>query len=132
MASGVLQNDGLGALAETWVVRTMVAPEQPCQRPCGMSALPPWYTYHRLVTSVLRERAVLTKEDRMNHIDDKEAIERLHKAGWTASEIERLCRLRRDYVEQEGGRAPADHRRFGFVRWLVALLQEGYGPSSPW
>jgi hypothetical protein len=92
----------------------------------------PWYAYHRLVTSVLRERAVLTKEDRMNHINDKEAIERLRKAGWTASEIERLRRLRRDYVEKEGGQAAASHRRSGFVRWLVALLQEGYGPSSPW
>lgn len=78
------------------------------------------------------ERAVLTKEDRMNHIDDKEAIERLRKAGWTASEIERLRRLRRDYVEKEGGQAPVGHRRSGFVRRLLALLQEGYGPSSPW
>lgn len=68
----------------------------------------------------------------MNHIDDKEAIERLRKAGWTASEIEGLRRLRRDYVEKEGGQAPADHRRSGFVRWLLALLQEGYGLPSPW
>ena len=68
----------------------------------------------------------------MNHIDDKEAIERLRKAGCTASEIERLRRLRREYVEQEGGQAPADHRRSGFVRWLLTLLQEGFGPSVPW
>jgi hypothetical protein len=68
----------------------------------------------------------------MNGINDKEAIERLHKAGWTASEIERLRRVRRDYVAQEGGQALAPHRRSGFVRWLLALLQEGYGPFSPW
>ena len=67
-----------------------------------------------------------------NHIDEKEATERLHKAGWTASEIERLRRVRRDYVAREGGQAAASHRRSGFVRWLLALLQEGYGPSSPW
>ena len=68
----------------------------------------------------------------MNDIDDKDAIERLHKAGWTASEIERLRQLRRDYVAQEGGQAAASPRRSGFVRWLLALLQEGYGPSAPW
>jgi hypothetical protein len=68
----------------------------------------------------------------MNYIDDKEAIERLRKAGWNASEIERLRRLRRDYVEQEEGQALADRRRSGFVRWLVTLLQEGFGPSIPW
>ncbi len=32
--------------------------------------------------SVLRERAVLTKEDPMKHVDDKEAIELLRKAGF--------------------------------------------------
>ena len=68
----------------------------------------------------------------MNHIDDKEAIERLRKAGWTTSEIERVRRLRRDCVEKEGGQAPADHHRSGFVHWLVTLLQEGFGPSVPW
>lgn len=67
----------------------------------------------------------------MNHIDDKEAIERLRKAGWTASEIERLRRLRRDYVEKEGGQAAASHRHSGFVRWLVALLQKDTGPLLP-
>ncbi len=68
----------------------------------------------------------------MNDIDDKEAIERLCKAGWTASEIERLRQLRRDYVAQEERQAAASHRRSRLVRWLVALLQEGYGPSAPW
>ena len=41
------------------------------------------------------------KEDPMNHIDDKEAIELLRKAGCTALEIERLRRLRREYAEKE-------------------------------
>ena len=68
----------------------------------------------------------------MNHIDDKEALERLRKAGCTASEIERLRRLRRDYAHKEGGQAPADRPRSGFVRWLVTLLQEGLWPSVPW
>ncbi len=67
----------------------------------------------------------------MNDIDDKEAIEWLRKAGWTASEIERLRQLRRDYVAHEEGQAAASHRRSGLVRWLVALLQEGYRPSAP-
>lgn len=65
----------------------------------------------------------------MNQINDKIAIERLHKAGWTASEIERLRRLRQDFVEKEGGQAPANHRRSRFVRWLLTLLQEGFGPA---
>lgn len=75
----------------------------------------------------------LTREDSMkHHIDEKEATEQLRKAGWTASEIERLRQVRRDYVAQKGGQAAASRRRSGFVRWLAALLQEGYGPSSPW
>ena len=80
----------------------------------------------------------LTRENSMkNHIDEKEATEQLRKAGWTASEIERLRGLRRDYAAQEGGQAAASHRRSRFIRWLVAFLQEGYGqegygPSSPW
>ncbi len=75
----------------------------------------------------------LTREDSMkNHIDDKEATEQLRKAGWTASEIEGLRGLRRDYVAQEERPAAASHRRSGFVRWLLTLLQEGFGPSVPW
>lgn len=37
----------------------------------------------------------------MNHIENEEAFEQLRQVGWTASEIERLCRFRRDYVRQE-------------------------------
>jgi hypothetical protein len=67
-----------------------------------------------------------------NHIDDKAATERLRKAGWTASEIERLRGVRQDYIEQERGKPETTDRRSGFVRWLQALLQEGLGPTAPW
>lgn len=77
--------------------------------------------------------ADLTREYSMkNHIDEKEATEQLRRAGWTASEIERLRDLRRDYIAQEEGQAMASPRRSRLVRWLLALLQEGFGPSVPW
>lgn len=67
-----------------------------------------------------------------NHIDEKEATEQLRQAGWTAPEIERLRRLRRDYVAQEGGQAAGTPRRSALARWLRTLLQDGFGPSVPW
>jgi hypothetical protein len=67
-----------------------------------------------------------------HHIDEKEATEQLRKAGWTAPEIERLRGVRRDYIEQERGKTETTHRRSEFVRWLLAILQEGLGPSAPW
>lgn len=68
----------------------------------------------------------------MNYLDDKEAIELLRKAGCTALEIERLRRLRRDYVEDEEDQVLRDRRYPAFVRWLVRLLQEGTPASAPW
>jgi hypothetical protein len=68
----------------------------------------------------------------MNYIDDKEAIELLRKAGCTASEIERLRRLRRDYVESKGDAALRDYHHSTFVRWLMTLLEEGFLDSTPW
>ncbi len=68
----------------------------------------------------------------MNDLDDTEAIERLREAGCTASEIERLRRLRRDYAAPGGEQAPAYHHRFGFVRWLVTFLQEGTPTCVSW
>ncbi len=50
----------------------------------------------------------------------KEAFEMLRKAGFTTSEIDRLCRLRREHAENEMDQAPANLRRLEFVRWLVA------------
>ena len=72
------------------------------------------------------------KENPMNHIDDKEAIELLRKAGWTALEIERLRRLRREYAEKERDRASQDHRRPGFAGWLATFLQEELRYFSFW
>ena len=56
----------------------------------------------------------------MNQMDYKEALEMLHRVGFTAPEIDRLCRLRREYAAQEIDWTPADYRRLEFVRWLVA------------
>lgn len=67
-----------------------------------------------------------------HHIDEKVATEQLRQAGWTASEIERLRGLRRDYVAQKDGQAAASPRRSRLICWLLALLQEGFGPSVPW
>ena len=55
----------------------------------------------------------------MEQSNYQEALELLCQNGFTASEIERLCRLRRDYSEQEQDRVSADLRRLAFVRWLV-------------
>ena len=68
----------------------------------------------------------------MNDIDDKEAIERLREAGCTASEIERLRQLRRDYDADAEDQAFRDHRYPTFVRWLVRFLQEGTLTCVPW
>ncbi len=68
----------------------------------------------------------------MNDIDDEEAIEQLRKAGLTTPEIERLRQLRRNDVAHEERQVVASPRRSRLVRWLLALLQEGYGPSAPW
>lgn len=60
--------------------------------------------------------STVTKEDSMDH---KEAYDMLCKVGFTASEIDRLQRLQRDYAEKKSGLLPADRRRLEFVRWLV-------------
>ena len=59
-------------------------------------------------------------EDFMCQYNYKEALERLRQDGFTALEIEQLCRLRRDYPERELDHVSADLRRLEFVRWLVA------------
>ena len=57
------------------------------------------------------------EEDSMEH---KEADEMLSNVGFTASEIERLQRLRSEYAEKKMSHmSPEDHRRLEFVRWLV-------------
>jgi len=56
----------------------------------------------------------------MNQINDQEAFDMLHKAGFTEFEIKRLTRLRRDYKISELDQAPLDYARLQFIRWLVA------------
>lgn len=68
----------------------------------------------------------------MNYIDDKEAIELLRKAGCTVSEIERLRRLRQDFVENEGRQTFRGYHHSAFVRWLLIVLEEGIPGSTPW
>lgn len=55
----------------------------------------------------------------MNQINDQEAFDMLHKAGFTELEIKRLTRLRRGYKITELDQAPLDYARLRFVRWLV-------------
>lgn len=53
-------------------------------------------------------------------MDRKEDRDILRKGGFAESEVSRLSRLRRDYHERERHLAVAEHRRFEFIRWLVA------------
>ncbi len=55
----------------------------------------------------------------MDHMNYKEAFERLRKAGLKESEIDRLMRRRRNYVQTELDQSPAERRRLEFIRWLV-------------
>jgi hypothetical protein len=56
----------------------------------------------------------------MDQSNYQEALELLRQNGFTVSEIEWLCRLRRDYSEQEQDRVVSAYlRRLAFVRWLV-------------
>jgi hypothetical protein len=52
-------------------------------------------------------------------MDHQEAYDMLYKVGFTASEIERLNALRRDYAEKKSSHVPPDQRRLEFIRWLV-------------
>jgi hypothetical protein len=54
--------------------------------------------------------------DRSNY---KEGLAALQGVGFTTNEIERLCRFRRAFVENEQEQAPADLARLRFIRWLV-------------
>jgi hypothetical protein len=61
----------------------------------------------------------------MNDLDDAEAIERLRRVGFTASDIERLRGLRRYYGGDEQAQVFRRNRYPTFVRWLVRILKEG-------
>jgi len=56
----------------------------------------------------------------MNQMDYKDALDMLRRAGFTAKEIDRLSKLRRDRKGNTVDQAPADQRRMEFIRWLVA------------
>lgn len=56
----------------------------------------------------------------MTRMNYKQAFEILCRAGFSAPEIYRLWRLRRDFAESEMDQALPDSRRLEFVRWLVA------------
>ena len=45
--------------------------------------------------------------------------EKLLRAGWTPSEINRLCRFLNAYVQTPMDQADLDIRHLEFIRWLV-------------
>jgi hypothetical protein len=51
--------------------------------------------------------------------DDTKTLEMLRQAGFTTSESERLCLLRKRYMKQEHELDCEDLSRLKFVRWLV-------------
>ena len=62
----------------------------------------------------------LEKEEAKSPKDDTKALELLRQAGFTTTECDRLCLLRRRYMKQEKEQTSADLSRLKFVRWLVA------------
>jgi hypothetical protein len=58
----------------------------------------------------------VSKELKMNH---QEASDKLYQIGFSASEIERLERLRRAYAQSRHTHMSETYRRLEFVRWLV-------------
>ena len=54
-----------------------------------------------------------------NIMDHQETYDILYQAGFTASEIDRLEKLRREYSENKQNRMSETYRRLEFVRWLV-------------
>ena len=52
-------------------------------------------------------------------MDPKEANDPLDKGAFTASERDRLRRLRKDYEENKKSHLAASSNRLLFVRWLV-------------
>jgi hypothetical protein len=52
-------------------------------------------------------------------MDHQETYDMLNQAGFTASEIDRLEELRREYAENKYDHVSETYRRLEFVRWLV-------------
>lgn len=53
-------------------------------------------------------------------MDHQETSDMLYQTEFTASEIERLERLRQDYAENKYSHMSETYRRLEFVRWLVS------------
>lgn len=54
-----------------------------------------------------------------NTMDHQETYDLLYQAGFTASEIDRLEKLRQEYAENKHDHMSETYRRMEFVRWLV-------------
>jgi uncharacterized protein YnzC (UPF0291/DUF896 family) len=54
-----------------------------------------------------------------NIMDHQETYDMLYQAGFTASEIDHLEKLRREYAENKHNHMSETYRRLEFVRWLV-------------
>ena len=54
-----------------------------------------------------------------NIMDHQETYDILYQAGFTASEIDRLEKLRQAYAENKHDHISETYRRLEFVRWLV-------------
>lgn len=55
----------------------------------------------------------------MNSLSYQEALQILRRAGFGAAAIDRLYRLRQEYLTSELDQPPLDLNRLQFVRWLV-------------
>jgi hypothetical protein len=55
----------------------------------------------------------------MDQMSYKEKFVLLVKAGFTAAEMKRLCRVRSTYVKNEQDQAPENLSHLYFMRWLV-------------
>lgn len=53
-------------------------------------------------------------------MDGKEGCDVLLQRGFTPTEIDRLCKLRRVHMEEIKRETSTEQRRLEFVRWLVA------------
>jgi len=58
-------------------------------------------------------------ENTMDHQETQETYDLLYQAGFTASEIDRLEKLRQEYAENKHDHMSETYRRLEFVRWLV-------------
>ena len=65
-------------------------------------------------------RAVLDRRGPLEHMNFKEELARLGRAGFSMREISRLYQFRRTHGQDELDQAPAVLARLRFIRWLVA------------